>query len=274
MSVTFADIRAMAAAVPAADFLALNNADKILKNLDEADLSIRADVRRAVTLLASSQRAPWPQLAHPRVALYAAHGDNQVQTEKNLSDLAAGRHAAVRLCAAVSADLRVYEMDMKPFSGDSASRETWVAHAISYGLMAVDDGVDILAVGSANAAHHGALVQYAAALDACGDDALAALLLPTVPQDMAGIVGAALAARMACIPLLCGTRAYPVLVRALENLLGTGGAWFVCAVADDDTATWPDPMQIGAALMKIKTTLALSDVPQKTVSLSSMSQVA
>jgi hypothetical protein len=275
MSVTFADIRAMAAAAPQGDVLGLHNADKTIKSLEEAGFSFRPATRRAVTLLASSQRALWPQLAHPRVALYAAYdADEKMETDNALADLAAGAHAAVRLCAAIPADLRVYEMDMTPFSGNDAARETWAAHAISYGLMAVDEGVDILAVGSACAGHAAAVARYDAAMTRCNGDALAALLDPSVPQDMAGILGAALAARMACIPLLCGTRLYPVLVRALDNILGAGGAWFVCALADDETATWPDAVQIGAALGKIKTILALATAPQKTVAISNSSSAS
>src|SRR5260370_17645581 len=63
----------------------------------------------------------------------------------------AGGAAVNQLCRAIDADLRVYEMNLDTPTADiveaPAMSEAECARAIAYGMMAVEPGIDALAVG-------------------------------------------------------------------------------------------------------------------------------
>ena len=63
----------------------------------------------------------------------------------------AGGAAVNQLCRSVDADLRVYEMYLDTPTGDfvagPAMSDDECARAIAYGMMAVEPGIDALAVG-------------------------------------------------------------------------------------------------------------------------------
>ncbi len=63
----------------------------------------------------------------------------------------AGGAAVNQLCRSVDADLRVYEMNLDQPTGDivlgPAMSEAECARAVAYGMMAVEPGIDALAVG-------------------------------------------------------------------------------------------------------------------------------
>ena len=63
----------------------------------------------------------------------------------------AGGAAVNQLCRVVDADLRVYEMNLDTPTGDivvePAMSEEECAKAIAYGMMAVEPGIDVLAIG-------------------------------------------------------------------------------------------------------------------------------
>jgi nicotinate-nucleotide--dimethylbenzimidazole phosphoribosyltransferase len=110
--------------------------------------------------LATWQGRHPPVLNHPRTIVFAAsHGvaaqgvsaypsDVTAQMVKNFVD---GGGAVNQLCASVDADLRVYEMAVeKPtadFTTAPALDETECARAMAYGMMAVESGLDVLALG-------------------------------------------------------------------------------------------------------------------------------
>src|SRR5438477_13078709 len=63
----------------------------------------------------------------------------------------AGGAAVNQLCKTIDADLRVYEMNLDTPTGDivegPAMTEEECARAIAYGMMAVELGIDALAIG-------------------------------------------------------------------------------------------------------------------------------
>src|SRR2546423_6400685 len=63
----------------------------------------------------------------------------------------AGGAAVNQLCKTIDADLRVYEMNLDTPTGDivegPAMTEEECGRAIAYGMMAVEPGIDALAVG-------------------------------------------------------------------------------------------------------------------------------
>src|SRR3546814_14700626 len=62
-----------------------------------------------------------------------------------------GGAAVNQLCSLANADLRVYEMALEEPTGDiseaAAMREVDCCHAVAYGMMAVEPGIDVLSLG-------------------------------------------------------------------------------------------------------------------------------
>jgi nicotinate-nucleotide--dimethylbenzimidazole phosphoribosyltransferase len=110
--------------------------------------------------LATWQGRHPPRIDHPRVVVFAANHGVAARgvsaypasvTAQMVQNFIAGGAAVNQLCRVVDADLRVYEMNLDTPTGDIAigpamSTEE-CAHAIAYGMMAVEPGVDVLAVG-------------------------------------------------------------------------------------------------------------------------------
>ena len=189
-----------------------------------------------------------PSCVHPRSAVFAGnHGvaalgvsaypaGVTVQMVKNFVD---GGAAVNQLCRAVDADLRVYEMALDEPTADftqaPALSEEECATAIAYGMMAVEPGIDLLAVGEMGIANTTAAAALATALygaDAAhwvgpgtgvAGTALARkiavveqgvarhkpaardgfdLLRRLGGRELAAMVGAIMAARMARVPVL------------------------------------------------------------------------
>ena len=145
-----------------------------------------------------------PTAAHPRTAVFAGnHGvarqgvsaypaDVTAQMVANFVD---GGAAVNQLCRAVDADLRVYEMALEEptadFTAAPAMQDEDCALAIAYGMMAVEPGVDLLAVGEMGLANTTSAAALAYAL--WGGEA----------QDWVGpgtgVAGAALANKIAVV---------------------------------------------------------------------------
>ena len=190
-----------------------------------------------------------PQLRRPRVAVFAGnHGVAAARrvsafpvevTEQMVRNFVDGGAAINQLCRVADSDLRVYEMNLETptadFTRGPAMTDEACANAIAYGMMAVEQGVDLICVGemgigntTAGAALCTALFGGAAAdwvgpgsgVDDDGlarktgaiDDALAAnadaLNDPLEAMrclggvELAAIAGAVIAARMARTPVL------------------------------------------------------------------------
>jgi nicotinate-nucleotide--dimethylbenzimidazole phosphoribosyltransferase len=118
-----------------------------------------------------------PSCVHPRTAVFAGnHGvaklgvsaypaEVTLQMVKNFVD---GGAAVNQLCRAVDADLRVYEMALdeptQDFTIGPAMSEGECATAIAYGMMAVEPGIDLLAVGEMGIANTTAAAALNAAI--------------------------------------------------------------------------------------------------------------
>jgi nicotinate-nucleotide--dimethylbenzimidazole phosphoribosyltransferase len=118
-----------------------------------------------------------PSCVHPRTAVFAGnHGVAALgvsaypaavtaQMVKNFVD---GGAAVNQLCRAADADLRVYEMALDEPTADftraPAMSEEECAMALAYGMMAVEPGIDLLALGEMGIANTTAAAALAAAL--------------------------------------------------------------------------------------------------------------
>ena len=101
-----------------------------------------------------------PTLDHPRTIVFAANHGVAARgvsaypaavTAQMVQNFIAGGAAVNQLCRTIDADLRVYEMNLDTPTGDivdgPAMSEEECARAIAYGMMAVEPGIDALAVG-------------------------------------------------------------------------------------------------------------------------------
>ncbi|MBX6320701.1 MAG: nicotinate-nucleotide--dimethylbenzimidazole phosphoribosyltransferase [Rhodospirillaceae bacterium] len=198
--------------------------------------------------LATWQGRHPPQVSHPRVAVFAAnHGVAArgvsaypaavtAQMVRNFID---GGAAINQLCRTMDADLRVYELDLdRPtadFTAAPAMSDEGCAHAMAYGMMAVEPGVDLLCLGemgianttSAAALCHalyggtaaewtgpgtgvgGESLERKTAAVAAGVDRHRAVMADGLEvmrclggYELAAIAGAVIAARMARVPVL------------------------------------------------------------------------
>jgi nicotinate-nucleotide--dimethylbenzimidazole phosphoribosyltransferase len=110
--------------------------------------------------LATWQARHPPRLDHPRTLVFAgnhgvaAHGVSAYPasvTAQMVQNFIAGGAAVNQLCRAFDAGLKVYEMNLDTPTGDivvePAMSEEECAKAMAYGMMAVEPGIDALALG-------------------------------------------------------------------------------------------------------------------------------
>lgn len=176
--------------------------------------------------LAAAQYGETPAVAHPRVALFmAAHGafpEEQAVTKDWLEQLGKGGHPVCALSQDSNADLQVYELNVdaapRDFRVEQALLPHEAGHAASYGLMAVQPGIDLLVLAALNPVAAKAGEKIIAALKEKKDPFAA--LSRFGGLDIAAMTGAIIAARLAHIPvLLDGTAALAAagIVQALRN---------------------------------------------------------
>ncbi len=168
--------------------------------------------------LASAQGKQKPDIRHPRIALFAsAHAGAADMTEKTrlaVKALADGRHALSAVAVEGNADLQVYELNL-----DHAApvTEADAAHAVSYGLMAVQPGINLLCLAALNPAGDVAGEKIIAAIHG-GMKPLTALT-SFGGLDICAMTGALAAARLAKIPVLldgAGATAAAAILKALR----------------------------------------------------------
>ncbi|MGH6946066.1 MAG: nicotinate-nucleotide--dimethylbenzimidazole phosphoribosyltransferase [Kiloniellales bacterium] len=156
---SFAEIRALIAALPDGDEAAAAAAGARQAQLTKPPGSLGRLEELAVWL------ARWQGSHPPRAelcftAVFAANHGVAAQgvsafpatvTRQMVQNFIAGGAAINQLCELADADLRIYEMALdeptRDFSGEPAMDEADCARAMAYGMMAVADGIDLLALG-------------------------------------------------------------------------------------------------------------------------------
>ncbi len=111
--------------------------------------------------MAAWQAKSPPQAGRPRVAVFAAnHGVAAAHpvsafpvsvTEQMVANFQGGGAAVNQLCVTHDAELRVYEMALEnptaDFTVGPAMSDSECAMAMAYGMMAVEEGIDVLCLG-------------------------------------------------------------------------------------------------------------------------------
>ena len=117
-------------------------------------------LEQIVAWLATWQGQYPPKINHPRTAVFAAnHGVANLGvsafpssvTEQMVQNFISGGAAVNQLCKVFDSDLRVYELALdqptNDFTQGPAMTEADCAHAMAYGMMAVEPGLDVLCLG-------------------------------------------------------------------------------------------------------------------------------
>jgi nicotinate-nucleotide--dimethylbenzimidazole phosphoribosyltransferase len=153
------EIRALIAHLPGPDLDAGSAAATRERELTKPAGALGRLEELAVWLATWQGRHP-PSLRHPRTVVFAGNHGVAARgvsaypaavTAQMVRNFIAGGAAVNQLCRLADADLRVYEMNLDTPTGDiviePAMSEEECARALAYGMMAVEPGLDALAVG-------------------------------------------------------------------------------------------------------------------------------
>ncbi len=206
--------------------------------------------------LAAAQYQQRPGIRHPRIALFmsmhGAHPEKQTAMPQALKALHEGTHALSPLAQDANADLQVYELNMDAPPRDFRRENTLLpheaAHAVSYGLMAVQPGIDLLVAACLNPAAENAAEKILATLKQ-GKGAPFDALLASGGLDIAGLMGAIIAARLAHIPVLLDGKGAAAAAALLQALRPDASAHTRDAAAILEDKMHPQPGMAGALLI-------------------------
>src|SRR6184192_4896834 len=153
------EIRALLAHLPGPDLEAGTAAAERERQLTKPAGALGRLEELAAWLATWQARHP-PRLEHPRTLVFAANHGVAARgvsayppavTAQMVQNFIAGGAAVNQLCKVIDADLRVYEMNLDTPTADiveaPAMSEEECARAIAYGMMAVEPGIDALAIG-------------------------------------------------------------------------------------------------------------------------------
>jgi nicotinate-nucleotide--dimethylbenzimidazole phosphoribosyltransferase len=156
---SLAEIRALLAALPTASATARAAADAREATLTKPAGALGRLEELAAWMATWQDRHP-PSLRRPRVAVFAGNHGVAARgvsayppevTAEMVRNFVAGGGAVNQVCRSVDADLRVYELALEiptaDFTTGPAMAEDDCARAMAYGMMAVEQGIDLIALG-------------------------------------------------------------------------------------------------------------------------------
>ena len=173
---TLDEIRAVLAEFPAADLDAATQAATREATLTKPPGALGRLEEIAAWLAAWQGRHP-PRLERPRVCVFAGNHGVAARgvsaypaavTKQMVANFIAGGAAINQLCKNADADLRVFEMALDQptddFTEGPAMSEETCAQAVTYGMMAVEPGLDLLCLGEMGIANTTSAAALAGAL--------------------------------------------------------------------------------------------------------------
>ena len=156
---SFAEIRALLPELPGPDLEAGAAVAERERTLTKPPGALGRLEELSLWLATWQGRHP-PTLAHPRTAVFAANHGVAARgvsaypasvTAQMVKNFVEGGAAVNQLCRTFDCDLRVYEMGLdhptQDFVQGPAMSETDCVRAVAYGMMAVEPGLDVLALG-------------------------------------------------------------------------------------------------------------------------------
>jgi nicotinate-nucleotide--dimethylbenzimidazole phosphoribosyltransferase len=158
-SASFDEIRSLLRVLPGPDLEAGTKALQRQQMLTKPPGSL-GRLEEIAQFLATWQGRHPPKCDRPRVAVFAGnHGVAalgvsaypQAVTAQMVQNFIGGGAAVNQITAQIDGDLRVYEMDLdhptEDFTAGPAMDEARCARAMAYGMMAVEQGIDVLCLG-------------------------------------------------------------------------------------------------------------------------------
>ena len=156
---SFDEVRLLIDELPGPDYDSRNAAVEREAKLTKPEGAL-GKLEQIVAWLATWQGKYPPKINHPRTAVFAAnHGVANLGvsafpssvTEQMVQNFISGGAAVNQLCKVFDSDLRVYELALdqptNDFTQGPAMTEADCAHAMAYGMMAVEPGLDVLCLG-------------------------------------------------------------------------------------------------------------------------------
>jgi nicotinate-nucleotide--dimethylbenzimidazole phosphoribosyltransferase len=223
------EIRALLRELPGPDLAAGTAAAARQAQLTKPGGALGRLEELAVWLATWQARHP-PRCDRPRTAVFAANHGVAARgvsaypasvTAQMVRNFIAGGAAINQLCRVVDADLKVYEMNLETPTGDivegPALGEAECAKAMAYGMMAVEPGIDAIALGEMGIGNTTVAAALCAGL--FGGDAE----LWTGPGT--GVTGAALEAKR-CVVAAAVARHRPAARDPFDLLCRLGGLEF------------------------------------------------
>jgi hypothetical protein len=131
-------------------------------------------------------------IKHPRLAFFAGDAaDGKIETISN------PQSAVCKMAGEINTDLQIYDLS-------AGAKQTTADHALAYGMMAVQPGLDAVGV---------------ALVDPSGIDEILTLetLMSSTRHDMAALLGAVIAARLARLPVVMPAREGAIIKKILKD---------------------------------------------------------
>jgi len=157
--ITLDEIRGLLSRLPGPDLEAGTHAARREQQLTKPPGSL-GRLEELAQWLSTWQGHHPPTLRRPRTAVFAGNHGVAARgvsaypsdvTRQMVENFVNGGAAVNQLCITMDADLRVYELDIEhptaDFTAGPAMTHAECARAIAYGMMAVEDGLDVLCLG-------------------------------------------------------------------------------------------------------------------------------
>lgn len=147
-----------------------------------------------------------PSLTHPRLSLLAsfygdlAQGDAKDKAKQTIASVLENGHMLNQMAQSMDADLRLFEMS--ELTPDQAFASNHIAHAVSFGMMIAEQGLDLHMVGGLGIGYEGVFKALEDFDSASGKDKAIEFLFHHAGDDVAAICGVIVASRLAQIPVM------------------------------------------------------------------------
>lgn len=246
---------------------------RLVEEMPALDLAAPRHTPEALGDWLAALRGARGPLRRPRIAVFAASHGHVPATRRGeaaaaIQAMVDGTATLNRLCEAFDADLRAYDLAVEEPTGDISSGpamgEGECAHAIAFGMMAVEQGVDLLVVSAAGAGVEvcaeaifallgGPQASDPAARAASIMHREAAAPLPVLAacggRGIAAVAGALIAARYAGCPVVLDGPGAAAAGRVLQAMRADGAAHALAGLPPVAAGAFAVPVLRGAALL-------------------------
>lgn len=190
---------------------------------DSESISFDYENMTGLKAWANSRFPKLKPLSHPRLCIFAAHHgaaskQECLSAQKQFQDILENKTPLADLVAEINADLKLYELDFKTPTSPTppAMTEGEAVRATAYGMMAIEQGADIVALLGIGSGSNTASENLLKALESTFDPLEA--LLQCGGFEHAALLGAMLATKLANVPVTLEGKAAQAAFTILHKL--------------------------------------------------------